>query len=93
MSNSIDEAIAALRRSDQRTAFDLLQLYLAQYPNNADAWYWLSEATPEMRRKVEALHRFVELAPDHPRVPMVQLRLNYLEGQLSKLPPDPYVSA
>lgn len=93
MSHSIDDAIAALRRGDQQTAFEVLQAYLGHSPDHVDAWYWLSEATPELPRKVEALHRFIELAPDHPRVPMVELRLNYLKGQLSKLSPDAYALA
>lgn len=82
MSNSIEEAIAALRHGDQATAFTLLRARLAQDPQDATAWLWLSEATPDAHRKVAALKRFLELAPAHPHAASVRSRLQQLQAQL-----------
>ena len=82
MSNPIDEAITALRHGDQATAFTLLRTRLAQEPKDATAWLWMSEATPDIRRKVEALTRFLALAPNHAHAPSVRLRLQQLKGQM-----------
>lgn len=88
MRNPIDDAIAALRRGDQAKAFALLRGRLTQEPKDATAWLWMSEATPNIHRKIEALERFITLAPDHPRVPSARARLDYLESQVAKLPPE-----
>lgn len=88
MNNPIEEAIAALRHGDQPTAFTLLRARLAEEPKDALAWLWMSEATADVRRKVEALTRFLQLAPNHPHVPSVRLRLQQLQGQLAGLPSD-----
>jgi len=87
--NPIDDAIAALRRGDQSKAFALLRGRLTQDSKDATAWLWMSEATPDIHRKIEALERFMSLAPDHPRVPSAHARLEYLESQVAKLPPEP----
>lgn len=89
MRNPIDDAIAALRRGDQARAFALLRACLTRDPKDATAWLWMSEATPDIHRKIEALERFIHLAPDHPRVPSATARLHYLEAQITKLPQDP----
>lgn len=88
MSNPIEEAIAALRHGDQATAFTLLRNRLAQEPKDAGAWLWLSEATPDVRRKMEALTRFLALAPNHPHAPSVRLRLQQLQVQFGTMPTD-----
>jgi hypothetical protein len=93
VSNPIEEAIAALRHGDQATAFTLLRTRLAQEPKDATAWLWMSEATPDIRRKVEALTRFLDLAPTHAHTPSVRLRLQQLQGQLGGLPNDSKPSA
>jgi hypothetical protein len=85
--NPIDDAIAALRRGDQARAFALLRACLTRDPKDATAWLWMSEATPDIHRKIEALERFIQLAPDHPRVPSATARLQYLEAQVAKVPP------
>jgi hypothetical protein len=82
VSNPIEEAIAALRHGDQATAFTLLRARLAQEPQDATAWLWLSEATPDPHRKVAALKRFLELAPSHPHAASVRSRLQQLQAQL-----------
>jgi hypothetical protein len=90
--NPIDDAIAALRRGDQARAFALLRACLTRDPKDATAWLWMSEATPDIHRKIEALERFIQLAPDHPRVPSATARLQYLEAQVAKVSPPPLPS-
>lgn len=89
MRNPIDDAIAALRRGDQAKAFALLRGQLTQDPKDATAWLWMSEATPNLESKIDALERFIALAPDHPRVPSAHTRLQYLRSQLEVLSPPP----
>lgn len=89
MRNPIDDAIAALRRGDQAKAFALLKGQLTRDPKDATAWLWMSEATPNLESKIDALERFIVLAPDHPRVPSAHTRLQYLRSQLEVLSPPP----
>ena len=88
----IDHAIQALRQGDQRTAFEMLRTILAQNPKDATAWLWMSEATADPQRKLEALSRFLTLAPDHPRAPSVRLRLQNLQAQQGQHLPTPVAS-
>lgn len=89
----LDHAIQALRRGDQSTAFEVLRTILAQNPKDATAWLWMSEATADPQRKVQALSRFLALAPDHPRAPSVRLRLQNLQSQHGQdLAPPPVAS-
>ncbi len=89
MRNPIDDAIAALRRGDQAKAFALLRGQLTRDPKDATAWLWMSEATPNIESKIDALERFIQLAPDHPRVPSAHTRMAYLKSQVIKTSPLP----
>ncbi len=87
--SDIDDIVLLLRRGDQNAAFERLRVYLTHHSDDAIAWFWLSEATPLVPRKVEALRRFLVIAPDHPRSAAVRARLSYLEAQLATLLPEP----
>jgi hypothetical protein len=87
--NPIDDAIAALRRGDQAKAFALLRGQLTRDPKDATAWLWMSEATPNLESKIDALERFIAMAPDHPRVPSAHIRLQYLKSQREQVISSP----
>lgn len=80
------EAIDALSRGEQDKAFKLLCRHLAAHPNDAGGWLWLSEATDDPQKKLDALDRVLKLDPDHPRASGIVQRIEAIKAD-SGLPP------
>jgi hypothetical protein len=76
----MQEAIAALKAGDRARAFSLMRQYLVTNPKDANGWLWMSEVAPELRQQIDALHRVLLLAPDHPRAAAIRLRLRELHA-------------
>lgn len=84
----MQEAIDALSRGEQDRAFKLLCRHLAAHPDDASGWLWLSEATDDPRKKLDALDRVLKLDPNHPRASGIVQRIEAIKAD-SGLPPVP----
>ncbi|MBI3243849.1 MAG: hypothetical protein HYZ49_16315 [Chloroflexi bacterium] len=63
----LKEAIRSARAGNRERAILLLEDVLETEPNNAVAWFWLSDVAEDIHAQIMALERALAISPDQPR--------------------------
>jgi tetratricopeptide (TPR) repeat protein len=87
----LEQAIGAARAGQHPTARGLLQAILADNPDDAQAWLWLSGVVDEPAEQVAALERVLALDPSNARASwgLQWMREHHPEVWLPPSPPVP----
>ncbi len=76
----MNEAIKSLKAGDRKTAYRLLRRHLRTNPKDVNAWLWISQATTDRKKQIDALQLVLALAPQHPRAKAIRKRLRDLNN-------------
>jgi tetratricopeptide (TPR) repeat protein len=77
----LQSGIALARAGSKIEARDLLEELVENYPANAMGWIWLSDLRLDLRQRVMALEKALQLRPNDPRL---QDRLRVMLSQLDE---------
>ncbi len=80
----MNEAIKALKAGDHKTAYRLLRRHLRKNPKDVKAWLWISQATTDKKKQIDALKQALRLQPDHPKSKAIRRRIHKLENSQTR---------
>ena len=81
MSDSLQQAIAAIKAGDKETGQQLLAQVISADPQNEAAWVWLATVVDDPQRQRECLHKVLKMNPNN------EIARRSL-AELNKLPPS-----
>lgn len=80
----MNEAIKALKAGDGKTAYRQLRRHLRSNPKDVQAWLWISQATTDRKKQIDALKQALRLEPNHPKSKAIRRRIGQLENSKVK---------
>ena len=80
----MNEAIKALKAGDRKTAYRQLRRHLRSNPKDIQAWLWISQATTDPKKQIDALKQVLRLEPNHPKSKAIHRRIRQLENSKVK---------
>ncbi|MCJ7434162.1 MAG: redoxin domain-containing protein [Anaerolineales bacterium] len=78
--NNLQYIEQLLREGKKQDALPLLAHYLRQYPNSVQAWWLLSFAISNVKKRIECMERVLRIDPEHK---LAQARLEKLKGDVT----------